>query len=113
MTTKELLEKLQQSRSTRSSELLRQLGKEKNIFIIHNVSSSVYADDETLISFINHKEKGIRFNIAQNEGASVKVLKLLTEHESDKEVLEEIIHNKRCTKALKVEVMKKLTRLGA
>lgn len=113
MTTKELLKKLEQSRSTRCVELLKKLSKEKNIFIIHNVSSSVYADDETLISFIKHKEKGIRFNIAQNEGASVKVLKLLTEHESDKEVLEEIIHNKRCTKALKVEVMKKLTKLGA
>ena len=113
MTTKELLKKLELSRSTRCVELLKKLSKEKNIFIIHNVSSSVYADDETLISFIKHKEKGIRYNIAQNEGASVKVLKLLTEHESDKEVLEEIIHNKRCTKLLKTEVMKKLKKLGA
>lgn len=108
MSTKELLKKLELSRSTRCVELLKKLAKEKNIFIIHNVSSSVYTDEETLINLIKHKEKGIRFNIAQNEGASAKVLKLLIENETDKEVLEEIIHNKRCTKLLKAEVMKKL-----
>ena len=108
MTTKELLKKLEQSRSTRCVELLKKLSKEQNIFIIHNVSSSVYSDEETLIKFIKHKEKGIRFNIAQNEGATAKVLKLLLESETDKEVLEEILHNKRCTKLLKAEVMKKL-----
>lgn len=110
--TTELLKKLEQSRSTRSAKLLKELSKERNIFIIHNVSSSVYANEETLIKFIKHKEKGIRFNVAQNENASAKVLKMLIEAETDKEVLEEIIHNKRCTKALKTEIKNKIA-LGA
>lgn len=108
--TAELVKKLAIARSTRSPKLLKELSKEKNIFIIHNISSSIYTDEETLIKFISHKEKGIRFNLAQNEGASAKVLKMLIETETDKEVLEEIIYNKNCTKSLKTEAINKIAK---